>query len=92
MLLFSPSGPLEIEAIDIRHILTKTKDKNCYVIEMTDFYSKSARASPTAKVAAPSVTNNLFKHFVTLQRVSNTVLTDSDSKPTPKFFVALRPL
>lgn len=51
-------------AIDILNLLTKTMQRNLFVVVMKDRYSKLTRAIPTVKVTAPLAPTILLENWV----------------------------
>lgn len=87
--LFLPSELLEFVVIDILPPLTKTKQKNRFIIVMTDSCSKLTRAISIAMTTAPRVAMVVFGNRIMPYVTPNTIVTDNGLQFVSEFFVAL---
>lgn len=89
MQLFPPSGPLEVLVKDILGVLTRTRQRNRFVVVMIGRYSKLTSAISTAIVTAPLIVTTFLENLIVPYRVPNTVWCYNGPQFVPKFFAVM---
>jgi hypothetical protein len=84
--LFPPSDPLEQVAIDILGPLPKTKRGHQYILVVTDWYSKLARAAPLRGVTAHEIAATFVDLWVASYGIPVFELCDNGSQFNSKLF------
>ena len=64
LLLFPAQAPLKYVAIDILGPLSKNTDGHCYLLCITERYSKMVRTIPLKNITATTVANAFCEHWV----------------------------
>lgn len=82
-------GPPRFVDINILSPLAKTKDKNEYVVIITDHYSKLTKPIPTAKTTARITAIMLIAHSLPNFGIMFKAPIDNESQLTYRFFDSL---
>lgn len=73
MEVFPRSGSLELVAIDFLETLSKTKERNPFVVEKTHRYKRLTKTIPMPRVTAPLVALLVSKHWIIPDGLPNTI-------------------
>lgn len=87
--LFTPSGPLVIDAIDIHGPLPHTKSRIQFVLIVTDRYSKLTQAIGTADIRLIQVANKVFNQCVASYGIPVVILSENGQQSISSFFKSI---